>query len=214
MRARGTQAHHTWESTDPDELRRLFFGMPGEETLNVALTPTAPNGCGSEYGQVTTEWPWRPRCTTACLPSNTQSSLQLPILKAQVLSSSPSTSRKRGEMKRLGLCIGLILAMVLPVSCEAQQAGSMELVFTWPEGAPDFSARDLYLRGELQVWPDGVDEEGNPVTVTQRFTGYSSQDPLAEWGQAWRPRVPELFRAELRDKPRGRHSGLWPQWAR
>ena len=84
-------------------------------------------------------------------------------------------------MKRLGLCIGLILAMVLPMSCEAQQAGSMELVFTWPEGAPDFSVRDLYLRGELQVWPDGVDEEGNPVTVTQRFTGYSSQDPLAEW---------------------------------
>ncbi|MGB0592516.1 MAG: Kelch repeat-containing protein [Myxococcota bacterium] len=60
--------------------------------------------------------------------------------------------------------------------CEAQQAGSMELIFSWPDGAPDFSEDDLYLRGELQVWPDGVDEEGNPRAVTQRFSGRSSSD--------------------------------------
>ena len=46
----------TWSTTDPDEIRRLFFGLPGEETLNFAVTPTAPNGCGPEYGQVTTEY--------------------------------------------------------------------------------------------------------------------------------------------------------------
>ena len=34
----GTSSDHTWESTDPDEIRRFFFGLPGEETLNVALT--------------------------------------------------------------------------------------------------------------------------------------------------------------------------------
>ena len=57
----------------------------------------------------------------------------------------------------------------------------MELVFTWPEGAPDFSVRDYYLRGELQVWPDGVDEEGNPVTITQRFTGHAQSDITQKW---------------------------------
>ena len=46
----------TWSTTDPDEIRQLFFGLPGEETLNFAATPTAPNGCGPEYGQVTTDY--------------------------------------------------------------------------------------------------------------------------------------------------------------
>ena len=46
----------TWQTTDPDELRRLFFGKTGEETLSFAVTPTAPNGCGSEYGQITTNY--------------------------------------------------------------------------------------------------------------------------------------------------------------
>ena len=47
-------------------------------------------------------------------------------------------------MKRLGLFVGLALAMVLPMSCDAQQAGSMELVFTWPEGAPDLTTVENY----------------------------------------------------------------------
>ena len=46
----------TWSTTDPDEVRRLFFGLPGEETLNFAVTPTAPNGCGTEYGAIATEY--------------------------------------------------------------------------------------------------------------------------------------------------------------
>ena len=68
-------------------------------------------------------------------------------------------------MTRFGLCIGLALAMVLQMSCDAQQAGSMALVFAWPDGAPDFDTTDLYLRGELQVWPDGVEDERSTLVI-------------------------------------------------
>ena len=49
-------AGHSWKSSDPDEIRRFFFGLPGQETLNFALTPLAPNGCGPEFGQVSTDY--------------------------------------------------------------------------------------------------------------------------------------------------------------
>jgi hypothetical protein len=45
-----------WSTDDPETLDRLLFGLPGTETLNFAVTPTAPNGCGPEYGQVTTDY--------------------------------------------------------------------------------------------------------------------------------------------------------------
>ena len=45
-----------WEGDNPDEVRRVLFGQPGEETLSFALTPRAPNGCGAEYGQVSTDY--------------------------------------------------------------------------------------------------------------------------------------------------------------
>ena len=45
-----------WHSEDAALIDQLFFGQPGEETLNFALTPRAPNGCGAEYGQVSTDY--------------------------------------------------------------------------------------------------------------------------------------------------------------
>ena len=45
-----------WATTDPDEVKHLFFGLAVEETLNFAVTPAAANGCGSEYGQISTEY--------------------------------------------------------------------------------------------------------------------------------------------------------------
>jgi hypothetical protein len=49
---------HTLSPTldDPDVLQRLLSGLLGEQTLNFALTPTAPNGCGTEYGRVSTDY--------------------------------------------------------------------------------------------------------------------------------------------------------------
>ena len=84
-------------------------------------------------------------------------------------------------MRRLGLGLCLVMATWLAYGCETQKAGTMELVFSWPDDAPDLSSSTLYMRGELQVWPDGVDEAGNPVTVTQRFTGHAQGDVSQKW---------------------------------
>ena len=84
-------------------------------------------------------------------------------------------------MGRKALFACLFAGIWLTAGCEATEAGSMELVFSWPDGAPDFARETYYLRGELQVWPDGVDDDDNPITITQRFTGYSGQTADQAW---------------------------------
>ena len=53
-------------------------------------------------------------------------------------------------MRRLGLGLCLVMATWLAYGCETQKAGTMELVFSWPDDAPDLSSSTLYMRGELR----------------------------------------------------------------
>jgi hypothetical protein len=46
----------TWSTVDPYEIQQLFSGISGQETLNFAVTPSAPNGCGTEYGSIATDY--------------------------------------------------------------------------------------------------------------------------------------------------------------
>jgi len=45
-----------WSTYDPGELESLFHGKPGQETLNFAVTPSEPNGCGPDYGSISTQY--------------------------------------------------------------------------------------------------------------------------------------------------------------
>jgi hypothetical protein len=43
-----------WTTTDTQQLSYLFFGP--RRTLNFAVTPTEPNGCGNRYGEISTDY--------------------------------------------------------------------------------------------------------------------------------------------------------------
>ena len=45
-----------WSTTDAGMIHGVFFGPPGHEAMKFAVTPTSPNGCGPEYGMVTTDY--------------------------------------------------------------------------------------------------------------------------------------------------------------
>ena len=50
-------------------------------------------------------------------------------------------------MRRWLLFAWLLSGIWLAASCEASEAGSLELVFLWPDGAPDFADPSLPWTG-------------------------------------------------------------------
>ncbi|MEC9071561.1 MAG: hypothetical protein VX938_04240, partial [Myxococcota bacterium] len=77
-------------------------------------------------------------------------------------------------------------ALVLVTGCESTEPGSLELVFQWPDGAPDFADPTLEedqrytLWGRLEEWP-GWDGQGEPVNTGARLVseGRSPDDANA-----------------------------------
>jgi hypothetical protein len=77
--------------------------------------------------------------------------------------------------------LAIVLTAFISASCESQEPGAVNLVFSWGGEAPDLEVESLFASGELQVWPDGVDGEGIPLTVSQNISGHASGNPDQSW---------------------------------
>ena len=71
-------------------------------------------------------------------------------------------------MGRRVLCGCLLVGLWLTAGCEAEEAGSLELVFSWPDGAPDWSEQRFSVWGRMERWPGG---EQTGATLVGEATG-------------------------------------------
>ncbi|MED6335969.1 MAG: hypothetical protein VYE81_11255, partial [Planctomycetota bacterium] len=63
-------------------------------------------------------------------------------------------------------CLAATLGLL--ASCSAEEAGSLELVFHWPDGAPDWSEQRFSVWGRMERWPGG---EQTGATIVGEATG-------------------------------------------